>query len=980
MGIVLVCALGAVVPARGAAGDYEGQRITAIRFEPPQQPLVSEDLKEKIAPLSEGEPLRLADVRAAIEKLFQSGRYDDIAVDARPENGGVALTFVTEDQLFVRGVTVEGVPEPPNQGQLVNAAKLQLGEPFSDAQLKQSSENVLETLRLNGFYLAKVDTDKFVEPATQQIDVRLIVDAGERAHFGAPVIKGNLGQKIDAGKIVGATKWKRFLGLGGFREVTEVRVQQGLDKIRRLYQKHDYLMARIGLDQMDFLRAENRLVPHITVESGPKVRVELKGAKISRGRLRQLLPLYQEQTVDKDLLIEGRRNITEYLQGQGYFEAAVDFDLHDAGADEQVVEYVIDRGERHKLAELIITGNQYFEEETIRERMYLTPATLVRFRHGRYSSDFLRRDVNAIEDLYRANGFRDVHVTSRVEDDYQGKENELAVFVRIEEGPQWFVHRLEIVGAGQENLSFIEGVLQSSQGQPFSDFNIVTDQENILSYYYNNGYPDASFEAAVNPAGQPHRMDLKYTIREGERRFVRGVMISGLHTTDADLVSARLRNLEPGDPLSQSAMTDSQRRLYDLGIFARVDTAIQNPEGETDHKFVLYRFEEARKWSLTGGVGAQIARIGGGSTLNLDAPAGSAGFSPRVSFGVSRSNFMGLGHTISLQTRVSNLQRRGLITYLAPQFKGNEDLNLTFTGLYDDSRDIRTFSAKRMEGSVQLGQRLSKANSAQYRVAYRRVSVDKNSIKITPQLIPRLSQGVRLGIISGTFIQDRRDDPTDARRGIYNTIDSALASNFFGSKTTFTRIVARNATFHRLGRDFIFARSLSFGWISKLSQLEVPLPELLFAGGASSHRGFPENQAGPRDLVTGFPVGGKALLFNTLELRYPLLGDNIHAVLFHDAGNVYSSLKSISLKPRQGPITNFDYMVHAAGFGIRYRTPVGPIRVDLAYAINPPRFEGFKGTLEELLVCAAPGRPVTCTKDRQQLSHFQFHFSLGQTF
>jgi Outer membrane protein len=120
-------------------------------------------------------------------------------------------------------------------------------------------------------------------------------------------------------------------------------------------------------------------------------------------------------------------------------------------------------------------------------------------------------------------------------------------------------------------------------------------------------------------------------------------------------------------------------------------------------------------------------------------------------------------------------------------------------------------------------------------------------------------------------------------------------------------------------------------------------------------------------------VGGKALLINTIELRFPLIGENIGGVVFHDAGNVYSNLSKISLRSNQRGLTDFDYMVHAIGFGIRYRTPIGPVRLDLAYGINTPRFIGFQGTREELLFGGG-------VRTEQRISHFQFHFSLGQAF
>jgi outer membrane protein insertion porin family len=176
----------------------------------------------------------------------------------------------------------------------------------------------------------------------------------------------------------------------------------------------------------------------------------------------------------------------------------------------------------------------------------------------------------------------------------------------------------------------------------------------------------------------------------------------------------------------------------------------------------------------------------------------------------------------------------------------------------------------------------------------------------------------------------------------------------------------------------------------------VPLPERFYSGGNISHRGFAENQAGPRDIgtpagpgatatqPTGFPLGGNAVFISNIELRFPLIGENIVGVLFHDAGNVYRTFSDISFRVHQRNLQDFNYMVHAAGFGIRYKTPVGPVRADIAYSINPPSFLGFKGTTQELLACN-PNIPLNllpsqCQPVKQGLSHVQFFFSIGQTF
>lgn len=976
--LVLVASLLLFLSATPSAASerFEGMPVVSVRFDPDAQPVLADELGRLVG-LQTGNLYSAAAVRHSIQRLYETGRYEDIAVDAVETGGGVAVTFITKSAYFIGRVSAEGSPDPPNPSQLVTASKLQLGAQFAPHDVRQAIENMTLRLRANGLYHADVRQYISREPDIQQVNVDFTVDPGRRAKFAGVIVDGDPARSRDA--IVRATRWRRPLGLFGWRPLTENRLQSGIESIRSYYQKQDRLTARVVLSQLEFDEASNTVIPRLTVEPGPLVRVRTTGVKMSRGKLRQLLPIFQERTVDRSLLLEGSRNLVEYFQSQGYFDVSVDYQELPIEQGETVVEYNISRQRRHKLAHVEIRGNRYFDTATIRERMYLAPATLLRFRHGRFSENYLRKDKDTIEDLYRSNGFRDVRVTSEVREQFRGKRGDLGVFIDIDEGAQWRVAGLEISGIPESDREYLRSLLHSTPGQPYSEFNVATDRDAILSYYYNNGHPNAAFDWIQTPGPAERQVNLRYEIRPGPAQYVRRVVVNGLRDTDPELVHERI-DFGPGDPLSQVRMSDVQRRLYDLGIFAKVQTAIQNPEGLEESKYVLYQIEEARRYSVNAGFGAEVARIGGGITT-FDAPAGAAGFAPRVSLGVSRLNFLGLGHTVSLQTRASTLQRRGLLTYFAPQFRGNDRLNLTFTGLYDDSRDVRTFAAKRLEGSIQLGQRLTRANTLQTRFTYRDVRVDPESVKITPQLIPILSQSVRVGQFGGTFIQDRRDDPIDARRGIYSTIDVAVAAAPFGSQTSFTRVVVRNSTYHRVTREYTFARSTSFGVISRFGGLpDIPLPERFFSGGVSSHRGFPDNQAGPRDSITGFPLGGKAVLTNSLELRFPLLGDNVGGVFFHDAGNVYQSVRDISFRFRQRDLSDFKYMVHAFGFGIRYRTPVGPIRADFALAPNSPRFFGFRGDRDTLLTCSAPGSTTPCVSVAQRINVFQFHFSLGQAF
>jgi outer membrane protein assembly factor BamA len=242
--------------------------------------------------------------------------------------------------------------------------------------------------------------------------------------------------------------------------------------------------------------------------------------------------------------------------------------------------------------------------------------------------------------------------------------------------------------------------------------------------------------------------------------------------------------------------------------------------------------------------------------------------------------------------------------------------------------------------------------------------------------------------VGASHILDRRDDPAETHRGFYNTLDVAFSTSLMASTEKYGRVVWKNATYHRVSRQVVFARAFSLGLIGGFPGTrpeDIPLSERLYGGGATTHRGFPENQAGPRDAVTGFPIGGSASLFNNLELRFPLIGENIGGVFFHDIGNVYRSVSDISFRwsqpnqpsgssdPNSAITYGFNYGVQAVGFGIRYKTPVGPVRLDLAWVPNSPTFRGLEGTRDQIL--AGQGQTTI-----QRISRFQFHFSIGQTF
>jgi outer membrane protein assembly complex protein YaeT len=971
--------------------EYLGRPIRNIEYSNAQA-LHPADL-QRVAVLKVGDTLRAEDAAEAIDRLFATGRFEDIAIEAAPSGNGVAVRFVTEPARFVSGYTAAGnVSQPPNRGEITSAMQLQLGAPFRQEDVTSAVDRIGGLLKSNGFYEASVAPEVEMESPVEQVFVTFNIKAGKRARYEMPVIHGET--KLSDGVIVHATGWRIPL-IHWWRQVTAVRTRAAVQGILSKYQKDQRLTTTVELEKLDYDAQHRRVRPTLNITSGPKIQVKAIEAKVSDRVMKRYVPIYQERTVDNDLLVEGARNLRDYFQSRGYYDVDVTFRTLPVVNDEQTIEYVVSLGTRYRLTTLKIVGNKYFSEENIRERMYMMPAAFLS-RRGRYSEAFRKKDEENIGNLYRANGFHDVKITST---ENRAPNNDVSVTVSIDEGTQWFVENVRLEGvpdADRRNIFLSR--LASSEGQPFSEANMAADRVTILTWYYAHGYTRADLRASWERGSTPNRARVTYSAIEGDIHYIRDVITTGLSTTSPNLVQKRI-TLHAGDPVSATEQRQIQRSFYDMGVFARVDTAIEDPQGDTRYKYVLYNFEESNRYTLALGFGAQVARFGTPSSSTVAAPGGSTGFSPQVSLNVSRLNFRGLGHTISLQGVFSNLQKRGALSYLAPRFQNVEGRSLTFSLLYDNSLSVRTFASKRQEASVQFTEQLSKSTTIMGRFAYRRVAV--SDVVIPVLLVPQLLQPLRIGILSANIAQDRRNDAGNPHRGIYNTADVSLASRAFGSQRSFLRILARNATYHEITRTIVFARQTQFGVISPFAApmgitaaQSVPLPERFFGGGADSLRAVPYNQAGPRDIgaalvaggpasaPSGFPLGGNALLFNNLELRFPLIGTNIGGVVFHDMGNVYSSLSNISFRFHQRDLNDFNYTLHAVGFGIRYRTPIGPVRGDLAYSINPPSYLGFSGTPLQLLQCNPNGTnlPGFCTPSRQMVSHFQFFFSIGQTF
>jgi outer membrane protein assembly factor BamA len=1002
-----------------------------------------------------GKPLDREQVARSLRALYGLGDYADLKAVVTPVGSGVRLDFVVRESLFFNKIRIAGLTPPPTDSSAAAAMQLTLGRPFRQEEVDEGLAHLRDVLKDEGLYTAEVSAENQPHPETHQMDILVHVKPGPRARVEAVELKN--GTAYRDVEILSRLKMKAG------QTVTTARIQRGTDRIRKFLVKKGRLSARAALRRGEYNAAKNTVSLELEVTEGPQVQLAVTGAKFSKGELKRLVPVYQEGAVDADLLEEGKRNLRERLERDGYFDAQVNYTTETkevkgkeqkSKGTEEVITYHIERGERHKLVGIAITGNHYFSTELLRSRLQVYGAAFG--SRGRFSRRLIEADAESMHGLYDANGFLNAKVDGQILDDYKEKKGDIYVRFTIQEGEQTRVASLAIEGIHAFQEEELQAVVGSTPGQPYSDFNVTTDRDNILALYFNEGFPEASFTSTAEPVTPEKSEDgkgapksgaaeneknqkkeegreksskpevvqaapvrLVYHITEGPQTRVTRILLSGYTRTRTKVIQREIR-VKSGAPLRQGDVVESQRRLYNLGIFNRVTIEPQNPDGSDPDKDIVVLVEEAKRYTMAYGGGFEVQRLA--STTNPT--AGELQAAPRGIFELTKVNLTGRADSLSMKVRGSTIEDRALLGYSIPNTFGSPHFSSQATAYTEKTQDINTFTEMRYEVSGQLTDQVTPFTTVLYRYAFRKVLV--SSLNIASEEIPLFEQPTLVSEFGVAWLRDARDNPADASKGSFNSADFNIASTSIGSSASFLRFSFQNSTYHPIKRRFSFARSIRIGILEPFANTQsltfppptanectgkaplgptpeiIPLPERFFAGGGTSLRGFALNQAGPRDPCTGFPVGGQFLLALNQEFRFPMrlpyIGTSLGGAFFYDGGNVYSRLDHITFRAHspkpvfalQDPAqpasatnptvcvyncTNeLNYFAHTIGFGLRYATPVGPIRIDLGYQINRPFFV-------VPCVSSTTGTPVIplCLKGAQ-LPRLQIFFNLGSTF
>ena len=928
-----------------------------------------------------GTALSMRHVRESLTHLFSLGTFEDVRVDASLLSGGVSLLYELVPLAVVERIVFDGDTGIPS-GDLREEITSIHGATFDFDEVARVADTLRTFYRTRGFYEAQVRTA--VEGRSDRTTLSVTVVAGSRAPVGQIFVTGI------PSALYAETLNRLRLATG--RPYDGREVERRLSEYELELRSERYYEAQLS-HQVEIAAGGRSVDLRLDIRRGRRISISLDGDAVLGADLAELVPVEREGSVDEDLLEDADRRIEDHLNGLGYRDATVVHRREVRGDDLSII-FSVDPGPLYEVAEVAFRGNLAVSTNTLSGLVGLSTGRPLVMRE-------LDDAVASVAGHYLRDGFATVRVeASLLEVAADPAAANGSVYVRceiaIDEGVLTRVRSVTVDGVGPLAPSTIDDAVSARAGDPYFASQVVADRDAIRRRYLDHGFERVV--VTIDPRFDENLewVQLAYLVNEGPLIGVEHVLIVGNDAVDTTTIRREV-TLQEGQPLSLLEVAETRRRLSALGLFRRIDIR-EFSHGGRGLRDVIIIVDEAPATSVGYGGGFEASvRLRRQSGIEGSQAVEQLEFAPRGFLQVGRRNLWGKNRSVDLFTRISLRRKNDALTQSDPQA---EAVGNSFG--FNEYRVLGTFQEPRVFGSgwdgyitgfVEQAIRpgfdlLSRGVNAQLTrqlgpsvtvsVDYGWGHNDTSNKALNPEdepLVDRLFPQVRLSSFSSGIVRDTRDDPTDPRRGELLGIDAKVAARAIGSEVGFVktfmqafvyrevpglpRLVAVVGT--RVGLARAFARSvdvfprlppdLDGDVIPSSIAIQVddlPLSERFFSGGDTTVRGFALDRLGDAATIDqdGFPQGGNATLIVNGELRARVTSA-IDVVGFLDGGNVYDRVANMSLTRIRGGV----------GFGVRYRSPLGPIRVDLGFKLDRQTFENGE-----------PERPTA------------LHISLGQAF
>jgi outer membrane protein assembly factor BamA len=931
-------------------GSYQGQTVTSIEIA--GQPNLNSAQFEPSFAQKAGQPFSKDKVNQTAAALKTQAKFQDVRIQVDPDANGVRVLLILEPAVYFGIYEFPGASVFP-YSRLIQVANYPIQTPYNAAEVERDRKALETFYRQEGYFQAEVNSEVKVDSAHGIANIVFATKLGRKAKFGAVDITGlpNDEQHHLEDSLKGLLARAREAAIRPGKAYHHSTLTRATTYLQSELAKKGLLDAQVQLAGAEYHPSTNRADIHFAVNPGSEVKVDVTGAHLWSWDKKKLLPMYQGVGVDQETVQEGKRALTSYFQNKGYFEVKVDAQMGKDSSDDKVI-YRITRNKKHKVEDVKVMGNSKLHSSQLESHIAVEKEHL--FSRGKFSEELLRKSVDSLKAVYKSEGFSSVQVVPSV----KNNGGDVYVTFAVTEGPRDNVASLKVEGADTFPASqYAPNGLQTTAGQPYSSAHVVADRTQIMVNYLKAGYLTASFRETATEVSKndPHQINVVYHIDEGPRVVTGDVITLGRVHTRQRLINGDISDLKPEKPLTETSLLSAGAKLYDhTGVF---DWAEVDPKRQITTQTVedaLVKVHEAKRNSLTYGIGFEVINRGGSIPSGTVAlpnlpPVGlpsnfktsqTTFYGPRGTFEYTRNNMRGKAESLSFTAFAGRLDQRFAVYYIDPTFRWSSWKATTSTS-YEKNEENPIFSAQQEIGSFQVQRAIDHAqkNILFFRYGYSHTNITRVLIDA---LVPQRDRNIRLSTLAANLTRDTRDNPLDEHSGVLDSIELDFNTSKLGSNVDFAKLTGQAAIYREKFHHIVWADSIRIGLAQPFNGSFVPLSESFFTGGGDSLRGFPLDGAGPQNSVSicpngtpsctnpsqiRVPAGGNEDLIINSEARIPLpIKKGLSVVPFYDGGNVF---------PRIGFHQFISLYSNNVGVGLRYATPVGPIRFDLGYNLDP---------------------------------------------
>ncbi len=647
----------------------------------------------------------------------------------------------------------------------------------------------------------------------------------------------------------------------------------------------------------------------ISVREKPTIReIKFTGNRIMSNKdLQKVITIKKFSVINPGKISDNINRLLAYYKQKGYYNAVVRTRQEPVTREQVVLVFVIHEGKKVYIRKIRFIGNKKVSRRTLLGLMKTSEKGWLSWLtdSGILNRAKLAKDAEAISSYYYNHGFIEAKVS---EPKVTRKGNDLFVTIRIQEGPQYRLGKINVTGDLIRARTLMLAKLKSKPGNYFNRKVLREDLRRLTSMYQNRGYAFVEIDPDIKRDAARRRVSVTFRIKKGKLVYIGRIIITGNTQTRDKVIRRELGLVETG-LYRANKLRDGSLALHRLNYFSNIN--ITTPKGSRPDRInIRVDVREKRTGAVSFGVGY--------STSDLALVMGQ----------IKQTNLFGRGLIVSLRGVLAQKAVRGMFSFTNP-WLFDRPIRAGFD-LYDYETYYSNFDLQALGFVIRM--------SFLVYGEYTRLGINYKYDDATVSNVPSIASTVVKDMVGNhitsliglTLSRDSRDKRFLTHTGSLNYISLEYAGGPLGGTNYFTRLVANSAWYIPISESTVGVVRGRMGYLTQNAGGRLPLYEKFYLGGIDSMRAWAWRELAPRDPATGDRIGGEYMALLNLEYRFPLIRKvGVQGVVFVDIGNVWAKAQGY----------DFGDLRYDAGAGIRWYSPVGPFRLEWGYNLDPRRGE-----------------------------------------